>query len=263
MKINIFKKICIGIVFLLGFSFFQVSLADTDSPDKPTESNNPNHIPPEERPNYDPVEAENALRNFETAEQQVRQAESNFESAQSELEKLESEYDTELNKEPHLQDSDKKQSLREKIEKAQEKADELKPKYEAAKANAETSSQNAIDKGSKCPPEVLCVELAEPIIVNGKKVFIFMAGSGEDKDGLYFLMKYASAIYKYMAGIVGFIAVLVLVVSGLQISASGLSGEANAVGEAKERIMRALMALALVFMTGVLLYTVNPVFFTL
>lgn len=70
---------------------------------------------------------------------------------------------------------------------------------------------------------------------------------------------FVKQIYIYGAGIVGFIAVVVIVVSGIQISVSGVSGD---ITSAKERIWQSISGLVLLFLSGLILYTINPTFFS-
>lgn len=79
-------------------------------------------------------------------------------------------------------------------------------------------------------------------------------------DGLSLLNNYASRVYQWIAGIVGAICILIIIVSGIQISIGGLS--ADEVGSAKERVERALIGLAVLFLSAFILYTINPTFFT-
>jgi hypothetical protein len=80
------------------------------------------------------------------------------------------------------------------------------------------------------------------------------------KNGTDLLFLYIGTIYRWAASIVGIIAVLVIVISGIQISAA--AGEQQAVTNAKTRIIQSLGGLALLFLSGIILYTINPTFFT-
>lgn len=82
----------------------------------------------------------------------------------------------------------------------------------------------------------------------------FISGSGI--GGVTLFIKQA---YIFGSGIVGFIAVVVIVVSGIQISVSGVTGD---ITSAKERIMQSIAGLVLLFLSGIILYTINPTFFT-
>lgn len=70
---------------------------------------------------------------------------------------------------------------------------------------------------------------------------------------------YVKQLYTYAVGVIGFIVVVVFVTSGIQITMSGVSGD---ITSAKERITKAIMAMALLFLSGIILYTVNPTFFS-
>lgn len=86
-------------------------------------------------------------------------------------------------------------------------------------------------------------------------VQVFLSSTGTD-----LLFVYISTIYKWAASVIGIIAVLVIVISGIQISAA--AGEQQAVTNAKNRIVQTLGGLALLFLSAIILYTINPNFFT-
>ncbi len=79
-------------------------------------------------------------------------------------------------------------------------------------------------------------------------------------SGVDLFGKYIGGIYRWAAGVGGMIAVLIIVISGIQISASGENAEN--LSKAKERIMQSLIGLALLFLSGAILYAINPSFFT-
>ncbi len=76
--------------------------------------------------------------------------------------------------------------------------------------------------------------------------------------GAGILKTYVKQIYIFGAGMVGFIAVATIVASGIQISVSGASGDITA---AKDRITQSIMGIALLFLSALILYTINPTFF--
>lgn len=80
------------------------------------------------------------------------------------------------------------------------------------------------------------------------------------KDGLGLLSNYASQVYNWIASIVGSLCILVIIISGIQISIGGLSQEE--VSSAKDRVVRALAGLVVLFLSAFILYTINPFFFT-
>jgi len=81
----------------------------------------------------------------------------------------------------------------------------------------------------------------------------------QGEDGIKLLEYYAGVIYRWMAGIIGSVAILVIIVSGIQISMGGLSPEE--VSTSKDRIIRSLVGLIVVFLSAFILYTINPIFF--
>jgi len=80
------------------------------------------------------------------------------------------------------------------------------------------------------------------------------------KAGPAMIQGYISMIYTWAAGFVGLIAVGVIMISSIQISLSG--GDSQAVTNSKDRIVKSLAGLAVLFLSGLILYTINPNFFT-
>lgn len=78
-------------------------------------------------------------------------------------------------------------------------------------------------------------------------------------SGIGIVKIYVKQLYIYGAGVIGFISVVTMVISGIQIQVSGVSGD---ITSAKERIFKALGGLVLLFMSGLILYTINPTFFS-
>jgi hypothetical protein len=88
-----------------------------------------------------------------------------------------------------------------------------------------------------------------------QQVQLILSDSGTD-----LIYAYVGGLYRWAASVIGMIAVLVIVISGIQISAA--AGDQQAVTNAKNRIFQSLGGLALLFLSGVILYTINPTFFT-
>ena len=83
---------------------------------------------------------------------------------------------------------------------------------------------------------------------------------GDRNDGsINILADYISMIYRYVAALGGIIAVLVVMFAGFQIMTSGGSTEAR--GEAKTMIIKTLMGVAMLFLSGLFLYAINPNFY--
>ena len=86
-----------------------------------------------------------------------------------------------------------------------------------------------------------------------KQVIIASSGAG-------LAQKYLKMIYDFGTTLAGIIAVLIIMINGIKIIVSG-SDEA-AVSDAKKQITTSLVALAVLFMSGFILYIINPNFFT-
>lgn len=94
----------------------------------------------------------------------------------------------------------------------------------------------------------------EPGTFDCQRVQIIKADSGVN-----LLNQYVGMIYFWAAGTIGIIAVLTMVISGLQIMSAG--GDSGKIDPAKSRIMQALVGLVILFLSGLILYTINPTFF--
>ncbi|MEK7528568.1 MAG: pilin [Patescibacteria group bacterium] len=79
-------------------------------------------------------------------------------------------------------------------------------------------------------------------------------------SGTGLLSNFIAALYRWAASIVGIAAVLIIVVSGIQISMGG-DGSSGVVDEAKKRILQSLIGIAILFLSGLILYIINPTFF--
>ncbi len=78
-------------------------------------------------------------------------------------------------------------------------------------------------------------------------------------SGASIIKIYVKQIYIWAAGIIGFVAVTTIVLNGIRISVSGVSGD---ITQAKDRIIQAISGLVLLFLSGLILYTINPSFFS-
>lgn len=88
-------------------------------------------------------------------------------------------------------------------------------------------------------------------VVSCENVYFVCGASGAEV-----LKNYIRVIYLWGASLGSLIAVLIIVASGIQISAG------NDVDAAKNRIMQSLGGLAILFLSALILYTINPTFFT-
>lgn len=79
------------------------------------------------------------------------------------------------------------------------------------------------------------------------------------KGGTCLINHYISMLYKFGATLGGIIAVLVLVINAVIIAMAG--GDSGGIEEAKKRIIQSLAGLAVLFLSALILYTINPTFF--
>ncbi len=92
--------------------------------------------------------------------------------------------------------------------------------------------------------------------VSCQRVQVFFAQSGAQ-----LLYTYVGQIYIWASATVGIVAVFYLVYGGIQISTA--QGDSGRIEKAKEKIMQSLGGLVLLFLSALILYTINPNFFTL
>ena len=86
-----------------------------------------------------------------------------------------------------------------------------------------------------------------------KQVIIAASGTG-------LIQKYLRMIYNLGTAAAGIFAILIIMFNGIKISVSG--SDESAVDEAKKQITNSLLALTVLFLSGFILYIINPNFFT-
>lgn len=110
------------------------------------------------------------------------------------------------------------------------------------------------EKGKRiCDLRDTCEKTDKDKYFTCKRVQIIEASSGTN-----LLNQYVKMIYLWAAGTIGIVAVLTIVISGVEIMAKGASGS---IDEPKNRINQALLGLVILFLSGLILYTINPTFF--
>lgn len=77
-------------------------------------------------------------------------------------------------------------------------------------------------------------------------------------SGIGIIKLVVKQLYTWGVVVVGIIAVTTLIIQGIRIQASGVSGD---ISDAKNKILQALFGIVLLFLSGILLYAVNPDFF--
>jgi len=80
------------------------------------------------------------------------------------------------------------------------------------------------------------------------------------KTGQELAAKYINLIYRWVSSIVGIIAVIYIIVNGIIISSA--QNDSGQVTAAKDRIVQSLIALVVLLSASLILYAINPTFFT-
>ena len=81
----------------------------------------------------------------------------------------------------------------------------------------------------------------------------------KSKTGTNLVYNYVGMIYKWAAGTIGIVAVGAIVFNGIYLITSG--GDSARMETAKGRIFQSILGLVVLFLSGLLLYTINPTFF--
>lgn len=147
----------------------------------------------------------------------------------------------------------------EAVKKARE---ELETKLEEARAaSSEDIASKLIDEGCDNDNSKESVPFGfkdEPPPPPSVRCSLLNRISSDSGVGLF--AQYVGALYRWAAGVVGIVAVLVMVFSGVEISMAG--GDSAKLDSAKNRIMQSIIGLAILFLSALILYTINPGFFT-
>lgn len=84
---------------------------------------------------------------------------------------------------------------------------------------------------------------------------------GKETQGPFGLLyNYLGLVYNFMSGIIIGFVVLIVIIGGIRMSVS--RGDESAYTEGKKMILKALVGMVLWFTASVILYTINPTFFT-
>jgi hypothetical protein len=94
-----------------------------------------------------------------------------------------------------------------------------------------------------------------PVKVFCDRVQVLFSTSGSD-----LVKNYVGLIYRWATGFVGVVAVLVIIINGIRMSTS--NGDQSTVESARDSIIKSLTSIAILFLAGILLYSINPNFFT-
>ena len=91
--------------------------------------------------------------------------------------------------------------------------------------------------------------ICEPVMV-----YLSAAGTG-------LLYYYIGQVYRYVAGVGGLLAVLILVIAGIMRTTAG--DNTNQITQANNLVTKSITGLIVLFLSAIILYTINPNFFTL
>jgi hypothetical protein len=105
-----------------------------------------------------------------------------------------------------------------------------------------------------CPGTAVLTLDKEEQLPTCQRIQIMKASSGTE-----LIYNYVGFIYKWAAGTVGIISVFIMVFGGIQIMTSG--GDSAKIDAAKKHITQSLSGLVILFLSGLILYTINPTFF--
>ncbi len=97
--------------------------------------------------------------------------------------------------------------------------------------------------------------LREPLLP-GKNIIDVSASQGT----LGIVSQYIKMVYQYMLAAGSLIGIISLMFAGVQMMVS--AGDSKAMGEAKKIITTTFQALAILYLSGLILYVINPTFFT-
>ncbi len=124
------------------------------------------------------------------------------------------------------------------------------PKKNNSIGNSDTETNAQHQFGEKV------IYLREPLLEGQDTIDV---SPDTSKGSIGIMASYVTMIYKYILALGSIIAVLVIMFGGIQIMTS--AGDDSAMGEAKDMIMRTLTGLAMLFLTGLFLYAINPNFY--
>lgn len=129
-------------------------------------------------------------------------------------------------------------------------------------AFADTTSTNTTTEEEPCVDDSTGFCLNMPFDENKKFVTgTTVEGEVKPKDSFEIFSSYIQPVYQFAALTAGLVTVLMIVVGGVQYMLYGADPAAK--DDAKERITKALMSLVLLLLSGLILHTINPAFFTL
>jgi hypothetical protein len=120
---------------------------------------------------------------------------------------------------------------------------------------AYTCTQKVTCKCEPRFPDISSTDPDEQKSITCRRVQFIVYKTGQELAG-----KYVNMIYRWVASIVGIVAVIYIIVNGIIISAA--QNDSGQVTAAKDRIVQSLIAMVVLLCASLILYAINPNFFT-
>ena len=104
-------------------------------------------------------------------------------------------------------------------------------------------------------PDISSTDRTKQESITCRRVQFIVYKTGQELAG-----KYVNMVYRWVASIVGIVAVIYIIVNGIIISAA--QNDSGQVTAAKDRIVQSLIAMVVLLCASLILYAINPNFFT-
>lgn len=138
--------------------------------------------------------------------------------------------------------------------------------YKTCAANDQGQTQGGEDGSENAKQSIICNYqpwYGSAIVAKDSGPFqaVLAYEPGKDYQGPFGLLYgYLGLVYNYMSGIIIAFVILIVIVGGVRIITAGGSNEG--VESGKKMIMKAIIGMILWFTASVILYTINPTFFS-
>lgn len=140
-------------------------------------------------------------------------------------------------------------------ETTQPQAETQEETSETTQPEGETTQQGA---GTQTGPE--CTSKYVSTCTPKENVFCQSVQAIIAESGISLLMVYLGLIYRWAAAVIGIVSVAYMVWGGIMIATA--QDDTTAIDKAKEKILQSIAGLILLFLSAIILYTINPNFFT-
>lgn len=114
---------------------------------------------------------------------------------------------------------------------------------------------------SETDQKITCTSKYAETCTPGENVFCQRVQVLISQSGIDLLMSYLGIIYRWAASVIGIVSVAYLIYGGFLIGTA--QDDTSKIDKAKEKIFQSIAGLVLLFLSAVILYTINPNFFTI